>query len=156
MSNMLAPGVTHLITLRLGLSLSTTGGAHGATSDVAGRGVGRGVGGGGFWTVWTGPRDVGGTGVVEVGEPSSPNGLIGRSPKSACMRHNNARRGRSQQKLRGRGRKGEVESKQEEWGPGMREKKKQGSSRPVSGRKRVADGRSEQGWLLLSRDQRRP
>lgn len=105
MSNMLAPGVTHLITLRLGLSLSTTGGAHGATSDVAGRGVGRGVGGGGFWTVWTGPRDVGGTGVVEVGEPSSPNGLIGRSPKSACMRHTN-KEGNVSIKVERKGRKG--------------------------------------------------
>src|SRR4051794_7054219 len=32
-------GMTYLITLRLVLSLSATGGAHGATSNVAGRGM---------------------------------------------------------------------------------------------------------------------
>lgn len=83
-----AHGITHLITLRLVLSLSAAGGAHGTGSDVARRGVGRGVGYGRFWTVGTGPGDVrSGTGGVEVGQPSSPDSLIGRSPKSPCMRH---------------------------------------------------------------------
>lgn len=81
-------GITYLITLRLVLSLSAAGGAHGAGSDVARRGIGRVVGEGRFCTVGTGSGDVrGGTGGLEVGQPSSPDSLIGRPPKSACMRH---------------------------------------------------------------------
>lgn len=99
--------ITYLITLRLRLSLPATCGAHGATSDVTGRGMGGRNGG--FWTVRTGSGDMGSPGVVKVGQPSSPDGFIGRSPKRACMRHAQARRGRSQQKLGGRGDGGESE-----------------------------------------------
>jgi hypothetical protein len=124
MLGQLARGITHLISLRLVLSLSAAGGAHGAASDVARRGVGRVVGEGRFWTGRSG--DVrSGTGGVEVGQPSSPDSLIGCSPKSARMRHNT--KGNVSTEWREEGEKGGEQTRMR---PGMeqREKKKARSS----------------------------
>lgn len=48
---------------------------------------------------------------VEVGQPSSPDGLIGRSPKSARMRHTN-KEGKVTTKVGRKGRKGGKKEKQ--------------------------------------------
>ena len=58
---------------------------------------------------------MGAAGTFEVGQPSSADSLIGRSPKSACMRHNKAQR-ECLNNLR-KGRKGRGRAVNEE--PGM-------------------------------------
>lgn len=87
---------------------------------------------------------MGTTGVVKVGQPSSPDGLIGRSPKSTCMRHTNARRGKTQQRRarEGREEKRGVKQTEENGRAGMKGNTAREFVQPTKRKKRVDVGRS--------------